>query len=346
MSNRRRGMSNNPFDRDEESLDRLDSELFGDLERVGRPVVLRLDEIRLDGGTQPRAALNHDVIGEYAEAIQDGAVFPPVDVFYDGANYWLADGFHRWHGHDQANKDTIRAVIHQGSQRDAVLYSVGVNAEHGLRRTNEDKRRAVIRLLHDPEWSQWSDREIARQCKVSNRFVGNLRKGLSVNGSQIDSDDGGTDEPETRKVRRGDTVYEQRVSTDKRQEVTRQRAQRSTSEKLTRMPSPRLVTRDDGYDFNQDSGYREDALVYGSGYGSGVERVSLALAALLAAILEAADAIATMDQDRFTAGELRDLEDAATEVLRHLQGYRTARGQWEPGLLDLVDGLRRFAAGG
>ncbi len=222
MASRRNNMGQNPFDRDGESLDRLDSELFGDLERVGRPVVLRLDEIRLDGGTQPRAELNWTVIGEYAEAIQGGAVFPPVDVFYDGSNYWLADGFHRWHGHDQASKDTIRAVIHQGSQRDAVLYSVGVNAEHGLRRTNEDKRRAVMRLLNDPEWSQWSDREIARQAKVSNRFVGNLRKSLTVNGSQIDGDSG---EPETRKVRRGDTVYEQRVSADKRQEVAKQRAQ-------------------------------------------------------------------------------------------------------------------------
>jgi hypothetical protein len=30
-----------------------------------------------------------------------------------------------------------------------------------------DKRQAVTKLLSDDEWSHWSDREIARQCRVS-----------------------------------------------------------------------------------------------------------------------------------------------------------------------------------
>jgi hypothetical protein len=47
-------------------------------------------------------------------------------------------------------------------------------------------RRAVTLLLQDEEWTAWSDREIARRCCVSNRFVRLVREGLSVNGSQID----------------------------------------------------------------------------------------------------------------------------------------------------------------
>jgi hypothetical protein len=35
-------------------------------------------------------------------------------------------------------------------------------------------------LLTDPEWSRWSDREIARQCRVDNAFVGKLRKAITV----------------------------------------------------------------------------------------------------------------------------------------------------------------------
>ncbi len=37
-----------------------------------------------------------------------------------------------------------------------------------------DKRRAVLRLIHDAEWSAWSDREIARRCGVTHPLVSNL----------------------------------------------------------------------------------------------------------------------------------------------------------------------------
>jgi hypothetical protein len=38
-------------------------------------------------------------------------------------------------------------------ERDAILFSVSANGTHGQRRTNEDKRRAVLCLLNDPEWA-------------------------------------------------------------------------------------------------------------------------------------------------------------------------------------------------
>jgi hypothetical protein len=40
-------------------------------------------------------------------------------------------------------------------------------AAHGLKRSNKCKRNAVMTLLNDPEWSQWSDGEIARRCAVT-----------------------------------------------------------------------------------------------------------------------------------------------------------------------------------
>src|SRR3546814_19116660 len=97
--------------------------------------------------------------------------FPPVTIFYDGANHWLADGFHRYHATHKAELSDIHADIRSGTRRDAVLFSVGANFSHGLRRSNEDKRASVKTLIEDAEWSQWSDRQIAAACGVSHPFV-------------------------------------------------------------------------------------------------------------------------------------------------------------------------------
>lgn len=145
---------------------------------------LEIDIIRTDGGTQPRARLNSEIGGEYVAAMERGDTLPPVVVFYDGKDYWLADGFHRLLAATLLGK-FIEAEIIQGTRRDAVLYSVGANADHGLRRTDEDKRRAVEKLLKDEEWGQWSDNEIARRCKVAVSFVGKVRKELKQNNDTI-----------------------------------------------------------------------------------------------------------------------------------------------------------------
>lgn len=155
--------------------------------------------LRRDGGTQSRAALNEDTVDAYAEFLRDGGSFrDPVVVFFDGTDYWLADGFHRVAAAEQANVEELPADVRQGTRRDAVLFACGANAAHGLPRTNADKRRAVETLLRDPEWSQWSDREIARTAAVSAPLVGKVRGELAtVNGLQM---------PTTRKTADGRTM--------------------------------------------------------------------------------------------------------------------------------------------
>jgi transcriptional regulator with XRE-family HTH domain len=142
---------------------------------------LDLEEIRRDGGTQPRAKIDLQHIKRLEEQIEDGQEIEPVVVFFDGDDYWLADGFHRWNAHRNQEEPTIRAIIYHGTRREAVLYSVGANADHkpALPRSRADKRKVVLTLLNDPEWKQWSDREIARQCKVDHKTVGKIRKSLT-----------------------------------------------------------------------------------------------------------------------------------------------------------------------
>jgi hypothetical protein len=146
------------------------------------PVVteLPISSIRLDGGTQSRASLSTTTIAEYAEAMTAGATFPPVVVFFDGKTRWLADGFHRVSASVKIGRDRIECEVRQGSQRDAILFSVAANATHGLRRSNADKRHAVELLLADSKWSKKSDRWIADACGVSAPTVAKAREGSGV----------------------------------------------------------------------------------------------------------------------------------------------------------------------
>jgi hypothetical protein len=157
-------------------------------------------DIRTDGGTQPRAEISNDLVTEYMDAMSAGAQFPPVVIYFDGSDYWLADGFHRLRALASLGRPVL-ADVRQGTRRDAVLFSAGANATHGQRRTNADKRRAVLALLHDDEWQQWSDREIARRCAVHHDLVSTLRSDLSGGNRQI----------ETRRVVRGGTEYDMAV---------------------------------------------------------------------------------------------------------------------------------------
>ena len=141
------------------------------------PIVrdIALDAIRVDQRAQPRDHLNTEITAAYADDLRNGAVFPPLVTFFDGETYWLADGFHRHYAAQGAGFKTFRCEVRSGGLRDAILHSCGANAVHGHRRSNEDKRRAVRRLLEDGEWRQWSDMEVARRCRVSNHLVAAVR---------------------------------------------------------------------------------------------------------------------------------------------------------------------------
>jgi hypothetical protein len=138
------------------------------------PMTLFIRQIRRDGGTQSRAQLDEATVEEYAEAMRNGAAFPAVQTVFDGTDHWLSDGYHRIAAAERVGKKTFAVEVRQGTRRDAVLDSCGVNATHGLPRSTQDKERAVLTLLQDNEWGQWSYREIARRCRVSHDFVGKV----------------------------------------------------------------------------------------------------------------------------------------------------------------------------
>lgn len=141
---------------------------------------MKITQLKIDLQTQSRVTINQDAVAEYAAAMMDGEKFPPVTAFYDGKYYYLADGYHRYFAAKKAGLDEIDCDVKNGTLRDAVLYSVGVNSAHGLRRNNKDKRKAVMTILDDVEWAEWSDITIAKKCQVTGVFVGRVRKILNL----------------------------------------------------------------------------------------------------------------------------------------------------------------------
>ena len=148
---------------------------------------LRLDQLRTDGGTHCRTEkeIYGPKIDEYAADMGRGEKFPPIRARYDGKYYWLSDGFLRLAAAEQLGIKKIEVEVRHGTQRDAILDAVGANADHGLRRTNKDRREAVSKLLNDEEWRNWSSRVIAGYCRVSHTFVQQMRGKLSGNDCQI-----------------------------------------------------------------------------------------------------------------------------------------------------------------
>lgn len=136
---------------------------------------LDIDRIRQDVATQMRLELSIPIIIEYAEAMREGEVFPPITVFREQADepYWLADGWHRLEAVKKLGRERIAAEIRPGDLDAAIDQACQANSSHGLRPSIEDRRKAVrTQLERHPERS---DREIARLVRCSATTVGTYR---------------------------------------------------------------------------------------------------------------------------------------------------------------------------
>ncbi|MEO7599955.1 MAG: chromosome partitioning protein ParB [Opitutus sp.] len=141
---------------------------------------LSLESINLYGGTQARVTTSDEAVSSYADEMSQGAVFPPIIVFFDGATYWLADGFHRYLAVKRNGGTTISAEVETGGRLDALRHALGANATNGVYRNNADKRNAVEVALE--EWSDHANPVLADICKVSVDFVRRTRTQLTESG--------------------------------------------------------------------------------------------------------------------------------------------------------------------
>lgn len=136
---------------------------------------LKLEDIFIDEEIHPRHETNEEVVTEYAAHAKNKAKFPPLITFWDEKEktHRLADGHHRLFAYQRQGIKFAECEVHYGNRAECIKFSLGCNIEHGLRRTNEDKRKAVVIALR--EFPKLSDRTIADLCKVHHTTVGEVR---------------------------------------------------------------------------------------------------------------------------------------------------------------------------
>jgi len=142
---------------------------------------VKLQGIRLDGGTQPRKEIDELMVQHYTEILLEGKdKFPPIELWFDGVSYWPSDGFHRFHAHKRAGFLNIDAIVYQGTKRDAFTACLKANSKHGKPRTPEERRYVVQLALEDIEYGNASDSVIAELCDVSISTVNRVRKVMGL----------------------------------------------------------------------------------------------------------------------------------------------------------------------
>lgn len=139
---------------------------------------IKLSLIRTDGGTQSREKLIQDLVKQYSQNMKDGDIFPPITLFHDGSDYWLADGFHRFFATKANGGLEIDSEIRQGTARDAKLHSLTCNNRHGRPLTKAEIKEGIIVMLKDDEWSQWGLRKIAKHFSTSHTTVARIKDEL------------------------------------------------------------------------------------------------------------------------------------------------------------------------
>lgn len=145
---------------------------------------VQLDTVAFDAGTQIRAAIDQQVVSDYAEAMTNGATFPPIVLFHDGNRYYLADGFHRFMAAQRNQFREIEADVRAGTKDDALWFALGANKQNGQRLNEADKRHAVLLAL-----TQWPDKSpaiIADHVGCSRVYVQRIRHAQGDTANKVD----------------------------------------------------------------------------------------------------------------------------------------------------------------
>lgn len=141
-----------------------------------------LDKIDLDGSPEVRENTRQETVEEYAELYRTNQLDTAPDLFAIPRTkfYLVADGMHRIKAAKLAGMTHLFCNVHEGSLIDCFRFAANANSQHGLRRTNGDKRKTVETAL--VLYKGASSNSIAEVCGVSAPFVNKVRADQEADG--------------------------------------------------------------------------------------------------------------------------------------------------------------------
>lgn len=146
--------------------------------------ILSIDLLRTDGGTQARLSVDQDTVDTYADVLEKEAgewPFGEIDVFHDGSDYFVGDGFHRTLAARRVKRSSVPCRVHQGTAKDAMIFGMTANDNHGLRMSRADKRHCVEWLIDNmPKMTQ---EDVASTAGVTSRTVRTILSERKTSGS-------------------------------------------------------------------------------------------------------------------------------------------------------------------
>ena len=132
---------------------------------------LRIDAIRIDGGTQVREQDHPEYAQALADDLANGDLMPPPLVFDDGDNLWMCQGFYRLRAAKACGKDEIECEVREGTLQDAIWAAIPSNREHGLRRSHADIIKVIKMAVQHPNALETTQADLARYLGVARQTV-------------------------------------------------------------------------------------------------------------------------------------------------------------------------------
>ncbi len=139
---------------------------------AGVAMIVELDFDEIEFVQLREFDVSQEHVERLIEAIEAGAKLPPAKGKLVGDKVIVWDGKHTATARAKLGH-TVIVEVTAGRREDAVLAAASANSDHGLPRTNADKRNQVIAVLELHK--DWTDGRIAEWCTVTQPFVTSVR---------------------------------------------------------------------------------------------------------------------------------------------------------------------------